>query len=308
MFMFIFIFIFIFDHLQLFLKLYYSMARFTMDLPITHESKETIEPIKSCSLHLTAESLRSDFSVADLNSIHRHLWVAGRPGNISTLHHQKVLLRNIIPSESSRLHLVWFNRNIYIKPLPECLFDPNYHSDIIRENDHLGGIILGFLRSYCGLIKSPLDLSIAKESHLVSKDVVWQQWAIFRQTVLTKAEDNELNINERYHYGELRLPRLDLIYRFTGRRLNYFTIHRTYGTYFGQYFALLAAALAFVAVILTAMQVLTGINNIPETLQSICYRFSITILVGICVCFGFIFLFFLVIFLYNYGLALVAHA
>lgn len=240
----------------------------------------------------------------DLNNIHDSLWMVGRMGHINTLHHQRVLLRNIIPSQCSRLHMVWFGRTIYVKPLPEYLLNLNYYTDFVCPDIELYGLIVGFLRSYCSLIQSPVDLAIAQDTYLVPKGVTWKQWATLREAVLFRTDASD--VNKRFKYGELRLHRLDLIYRFTGRGLTYFTVHRTYETYFREYFTLLATAFGFAAVILTAMQVLVAINPIPEALISVCYRFSIGVLVVICVCFGYIGFIFLSLFLYNYIVTLVS--
>ena len=197
----------------------------------------------------TGESLVSDLSMTELNAIHDHLWIVGSYGNISPLHYQRVLLRDIIPCEMSRLHLVWFDRTIYIKPLPDCLLSDTRY---LNEGFDDFGEVVGFLRSYCSLIRYPVDLVIAKESNLISEGVNWKQWATFRDITLNKTED--FHINKRYEYGELRLNRLDIIYRLTGRGLTYFTVHRTYKTYFTQYFSLFVTFFAFLALVLTAMR------------------------------------------------------
>ena len=248
------------------------------------------------------QDLVSDFSMTDLNEIHRHLWIAGSYGNINTLHHQRVLLRNIIPSELSRLHLVWFDRTIYIKPLPDCLLNASSYS--YKDTDP-SGFIVGFLRSYCRLIQFPVDFAIAKKTDLISKDATWEQWVTVRKKILIETEDSHLN--RRYEYGELRLNRLDVIYRLTGRGLTYFTVHRTYKTWLAGYFSLFATVFALVAIVLTAMQVLVVIPGIPETLAVVSYRFSVAVLVGVCLYFGYVLSVFLFMFLYNLVLARAAH-
>lgn len=263
------------------------------------------ELVKTPSYTPVVEDLSKDFSMKDLNDIHQHLWMVGSRDNISPLHHQRVLLRTIIPSERSRLHLVWFNRTIYIKPLPDYLLNAQYYADVVCDNEDLYKLIVAFLRSYCSLIQFPTDLEIARDIYLLSKNVTWEQWADFRQAVLNKT--NSHDINSRFQYGELRLHRLDLIYRFTGRGITYFTVHRTYTTYLQEYFTLFAAAFGFVAVILTAMQVLVSIDPVPPALLTVCYRFSVTVLVLICVCFGYVGSIFLSLFLYNYIVTLFAH-
>lgn len=244
----------------------------------------------------------ADFSTTELNVIHSHLWIAGSHGNISPLHHQRVLLRKIIPSDLSRLHLIWFDRIIYVKPFPDYLLDTSRYSEISFDPS---GSITGFLRSYCRLICSPIDLTIAKNSYLISEDVTWEQWVTFRDATILETKNH--HINRRYDYGELRLNRLDVIYRLTGRGLTYFTVHRNYKTYFTQYFSLFVTIFAFVAVILSAMQVLVTINGIPEAVVVTSYRFAVAVLVGVCSCFGYVVSVFLSMFLYNFFLTLGAH-
>ena len=252
-----------------------------------------------CSSNRAPSEIRmADFSTPELNNIHSHLWIAGSPGNINPLHHQQVLLRKIIPSEQARLHLVWFDRNIYVKPLPDNLLDINRYPDTSFDSS---GSITGFLRSYCSLICHPIDLVIAKKSHLISEDVTWEQWVAFHGAILLKTKD--YHVDRRYKYGELRLNRLDIIYRLTGRGLTYFTVHRNYKTYFAQYFSLFVTVFAFAAVILAAMQVLVAIKDIPEAVVVTSYRFAVAVLVGVCSCFGYVVSVFLFMFSYNFCLA-----
>jgi hypothetical protein len=64
---------------------------------------------------LPKEQSRLQRTIRDevLESMHRQLWYAGRKGNVSPLHHQKVIRREIILTERARLHLVWFDQTIY---------------------------------------------------------------------------------------------------------------------------------------------------------------------------------------------------
>ena len=260
------------------------------------------KPICSAPNTLTGDFTISDLSVTELNAIHNHLWIAGSPGNISPLHHQRVLLRHIIPCELPRLHLVWFDRIIYIKPLPDCLVNDSRY---LNGGLDPSGVVAGFIRSYCSLIRYPVDLVIAKECNLISKGIMWEQWATFRDTALTKTGASY--VNKRYEYGELRLNRLDIIYRLTGRGLTYFTVHRTYKTYFTQYFSLFATIFAFVAIVLTAMQVLVTIQGIPEMVAITSYRFGVAVLVAVCLFFGYILSIFVFMAVYNFVLAHLAH-
>lgn len=246
-------------------------------------------------------SPKDDFSVKELNDVHRWLWIAGSLQNISALHHQKVLLREVIPCERARLHLVWFGRIIYIKPLPDYLLCNSFYDNSVCKDHHLHALLTGFLRSYCALIQYPVDLAIAKELHLISDEVTWNAWQTCRSAILKK--NKTAYINKRYIYGELRLNRLDYIWLFSFRGLTYFTVHRAYATYFNQYFGLLVTVFAFVAVILTAMQVVVGVSSTPELLIIVSYRFSVAILVGICACFSYIGILFVLMFVFNVSVA-----
>ena len=75
---------------------------------------------------LDHETLTEDMSVADIEALDGWLWMVGSESNISALHHQRVILRDIIPTDQVRLHLVWFDRTIYIKPFPTYLFDYDF--------------------------------------------------------------------------------------------------------------------------------------------------------------------------------------
>ena len=257
------------------------------------------EAFATCPANPSAEYLKSTFSMADLNDIHEHLWFAGRRGHMEAIHHHKVLLRAIIPTMRSKLHLVWFQRIIYIMPLPDYLLNASFYSEVICRQPDLYSDVVGFFRSYCDLIQDPIDLIIAKEAHLIPEEVTWKQWCNIRQAILREIEYSV--VNKRYEYGELRLHQLDLIYRFTGRRLSFFAVHREYQTYFAGHLATFATAFAFVATILTAMQNVINVKGVSETLITTCYRFSIAVLIGICACFGYIGIMFIVLYSYNFA-------
>jgi hypothetical protein len=67
--------------------------------------------------------------------------------------------------------------------------------------------------SYVALIRHESDLSIAKDKFLIPADADWAYW-----TTLVKQLDPEHiypDIDERFYYGELRLSRLNKLYKFT---------------------------------------------------------------------------------------------
>ena len=223
----------------------------------------------------------AEYSQQKLNDIHSHLWSAGSKGNISALHHQKVLCREVVLSERSDLHLVWFDRIIYIQPLPISFLNHNFIQVVVLPNASLYGNVLGFLYSYTMLIRHASDLSLAHELGLISKKVEWNSWRQFRTAFLVNISSGRIPMtlmNKRFEYGELRLARLNYIYRLSFRGAKYFTMHREYTTYFRDYTAAGITLFAFVTVALTAMQVVVGMNGVSQALIETSYRFSIVVL------------------------------
>ena len=70
--------------------------------------------------------LEEELSVAKLDSIHDHLWLAGLPVPPHPLHYQLVLQREIVICEKMDMHLVWGHGRIYIKPIPLFLPSPAF--------------------------------------------------------------------------------------------------------------------------------------------------------------------------------------
>ena len=237
-----------------------------------------------------------------LDQVDGWFWMVGSKYNINALHHQRVLLREIIPTDQARLHLVWFGRIIYIKPLPDYFLDYDFVGDHVLPHAGLKSTVVGFLRTYCDLIQSPIDIRVAHELGLLSKEVDWTAWFRYRESILRNTEEDDST--RRYKFGELRLSRLNIIWRLKFRQSVYFTVHREYDTYFQQYFSLFIAAFAIVATILTAMQVLVGIDQVPKTVTNVSYWFAIVAMVMILVCLAPVVLLFSVMFLGNVGIAL----
>jgi hypothetical protein len=199
-----------------------------------------------------------------LDSIHKQLWYAGRKGNVSQLHHQKVIRRDIILTERARLHLVWSDKTIYVKRLDDELLDWEYFSKVVCGNEVVYQAASGFLLSYARLIEYPSDLKIAKTLGLVNKDHL-----VYR------------DVHDRYEYGELRLGRLDQICRMKFLGLSYFNVHRDYSSYFGDNYMTLVALFALVSVALSAMQVMTSVDSVPAAVSVTSYRFAIATLIAL---------------------------
>ena len=214
-----------------------------------------------------------------LESIHKQLWYAGRKGNVSQLHHQKVIHRDIILTERAQLHLVWSDKTIYIKRLDDELLDWEYFSKVACGNEVVYRAASGFILSYASLIEYPSDLELAKTHGLVNKTIDWKAWQTFRASVLHHLAG--CDVHDRYEYGELRLGRLNQICRMKFLALSYFTVHRDYSSYFGDNYMILVALFALVSVALSAMQVMTSIDIAPAAVAITSYRFAIATLIAL---------------------------
>jgi len=214
-----------------------------------------------------------------LESMHKQLWYAGRKGNVSPLHHQKVIRRDVILTERARLHLVWFDKAIYVKRFDDEFLDWVYFSRVVCGDEAVHRAASGFLLSYARLIEYSSDLEIAKTHGLVNKNFDWKRWQIFRTSVLHHLTDRD--VHDRYEYGELRLGRLNQIYRMKFLGLSYFNVHRDYSSYFGDNYMTLVALFALVSVALSAMQVMTSVNGAPAAVFVTSYRFAIATLVAL---------------------------
>lgn len=162
-----------------------------------------------------------------LDELYERLWLVARKSgqSIDPLHTQEVKGRRIVPTEDPRLHLVWHRDKIYIKPVPAFLLNHDFwaiylqppagestthnpkqssHSDSVAFDR---SVAIGFLRSYALLVPHRLDFALAKDAHLMPDDVQdWLQWSKFISYFRHVTDEQ---VARRYHYGQLRLSRLN---------------------------------------------------------------------------------------------------
>lgn len=231
------------------------------------------------------EFVRQDLNVKRLNDVHKHLWLAGRPARARPLHHQLSLGRSVVLIERAELHLVWFDNTMYLKPLPEYLMDWHIWTDVLCKEREIFENAGGMLLSYMWLICSQSDLKHAHDNGLLSKDVNWQRWTTFSKSVLGKIDHVHLHdINPRYLYGELRLARLNSIHRLhsatsspTAVIRGYRYSHHQVDTFIERNFRWLITAAIYVTVVLTAMQVGLGTDELRDNaiFNSVSYGFTV---------------------------------
>jgi hypothetical protein len=120
----------------------------------------------------------------------------------------------ILTTEQADLHMVWNGLRIFIKPLPDYMFDYQMWEDAMCQSTALHANACGFLLSYMWIFRSPSDFRIAAELGLISSHLSWNDWRAFADEFFSTIEFDVLGkVNKRYQYGEMRLSRLNIIYR-----------------------------------------------------------------------------------------------
>lgn len=243
-------------------------------LPAFHEDQDhslrLIDPAKESDLQTF---LRKDLSVDSLNKIHKHLWFAGLPQGARALHHQLLIGRKIIIAERADLHLLWRDDRLYLKPIPDYLLNHDIWNGTLLKDRISFENAKGFLMSYFWLIRHRGDFLIAQSENLVSKDVTWEQWTTFNMAIFPNVFSSALEgISPRYLYGELRLARVNLIYRLCRNTRNskiflrgHFYGYHTYSSFVEQNFAWVLTLIVYITIVLTAMQVGLGTTELQSS-------------------------------------------
>ncbi|PYH91311.1 hypothetical protein BO71DRAFT_401476 [Aspergillus ellipticus CBS 707.79] len=154
------------------------------------------------------EDLEHDLHTHRLDRMSSHLWLAGLPKAARPLHRQTRLNRQIIVTETPTEHLVWHETRIFVKPLPEYLLSHDFWSTLSADRT-LHASACGLLLSYCWLICTKSDLSIAHSAQLIPAHITWESWTSFAADFVAHIDTQSLqDVSPRYHFGELRLSRL----------------------------------------------------------------------------------------------------
>ncbi|MCJ1358540.1 MAG: hypothetical protein MMC33_008540 [Icmadophila ericetorum] len=248
--------------------------------------------------------LEDDLRTTALDDLAPYLWLISTQSgsNISPLHHQKIKRRQIILTEDPRLHLVWNEDRIFVKPLPKYLLSyefwtrfmipepsqmsvkreqslPPYSATCpswIRPTDTIVQAAKGLLRSYAFLVKYESDFELARLHQLLPPSVTFEQFCDFKSRFLD-IEDEE--VSPRYSYGELRLTRLNMLSKLLLCQWSYEPVHHQSYQYFQQFYGPLLFVFGCFSVILGAMQVemaVESVTNYPWTgFWTFCRYFSI---------------------------------
>lgn len=164
----------------------------------------------------------------------------------------------VVVAENPQLHLVWFHDRIFIKPIPRYLLSHAFW-EYLQTEDQLAKAAAGFLRTYSYLIRYESDFRLAssEELGLIPRDdgtdrLTFERFANFIRP-FALLEDR--NVNPRYHFGELRLTRLNLCAKLFLGKLTFHHMHPQWRSYLGQFLGPLLSIFAIFSVILSAMQV-----------------------------------------------------
>ncbi|PCH38293.1 hypothetical protein WOLCODRAFT_15763 [Wolfiporia cocos MD-104 SS10] len=235
--------------------------------------------------------LIEELSTDKLSSIYEHLWMCGRRNNIHPLHWHRMMSRTIVITENPALHLVWYRSIILIKPLPSCLLIHSFWKECICPSSEKGDTSAewkkkvwkeanGFLWTYTRLIVRESDFRIAKESCLVPDALTWSEWSALRYEIANALSGASMDaMTPRYQYGELRLARLDLVYRvFRLKVLGYHYVYRDYRDFFNATFGWVVLLFAYLAVATSSFQNVIGFDNAPQSVKDAGYWFNVAIL------------------------------
>ncbi|KAA8900662.1 hypothetical protein FN846DRAFT_958498 [Sphaerosporella brunnea] len=250
--------------------------------PLSEHYQHVNDPVPGYPLILEPLDgyLKKQLSVTKLDKIFQHLWWAGRPGNIRTLHQQVMMKREVLPCENISLHLVWHDTTIYIKPIPAWLLDPEFVAKNITPDKNLWLLANGFLKTYTKLVMYPNDFKIAQEKGLLPEEVdSWKTWSAIAASLNHRILDTDDHVHKRYKYGELRLRRLNHICRFWGWGKSYHSVYVQYDSFFAKNFAWLLMVVVYVSAILSSMQVVLATPRSKPSFIDASYWFSVMALV-----------------------------
>lgn len=206
--------------------------------------------------------LKTDLETPKLDRLHSYLWLAGLPRPARPLHRQRALLRTICITESPDEHLLWHDDQLYIKPLPDYLFNYEFWVQNLCASQELHQSACGLLLSYAWLVNYKSDLKIAIEFGLLPK-MEWNDWTAFMRDICDYIDLRTLRqVSPRYRFGELRLSRLNHLYHFglAGISLHnliygYMSPSTRFSRFFEHNFRWILAVFVYISVVLSAIQV-----------------------------------------------------
>lgn len=270
-----------------------------------------------------AAFLKRDLETPKLDRFYHWLWMvaaaATRDRPINTLTHQQVRGRDVTVSQNPELHCVWHDKRIFLKPIPAYLLSYEFWDAVFteewcatEEGRKVVSSTLGFMRSYSYLVQHPSDFAIATSKGLIPENVgvgpadareekdgekekdkepakiTFEDFIAFIDWFSnTKVGDDQVSL--RYHYGDLRLSRLNFWAKFVLRDFNFEKAYGNYDAYFSRFYGPLLFTFGCINLIMGAINL--GINTEKGGWKSASWKhlydvgnvFAIIILVFICI-------------------------
>jgi hypothetical protein len=136
--------------------------------------------------------------------------------------------RKVVVTEDPSLHLIWHYGIVYVKPLPHYLLSYAFWKDHLSPGSAHRGEALGFVRSYERLIRHPSDFAFAQEARLIPASSSSSSTSPPSSTHPAGGEGGggeltysalvtflrhfdipDADVSPRWHFGQLRLSRLN---------------------------------------------------------------------------------------------------
>jgi hypothetical protein len=263
---------------------------------------------------LLARFLDDDLDLSRLARIQKLLWMCGRPLNARALHRNLVLGRRIVVTEQADLHLLTYADIVFVKPLPAYLLCEAVWERHLNPSPKRHAAACGLLLSYIWLVRSPHDFRIAEKEGLLPAGLRWPHWRCIVDDALRYIDADALDqVHVRYTFGELRLGRINSIYRtrfiFTNFVRGYLYGYNRYAPFLERNVAWILGVSVLFSLILSAMQVGTGVDPLKTNTQfnQASFGFVIFICILVVAILAFVGSIFSFIYLYNM-VAAIKHA
>ena len=173
------------------------------------------------------------------------------------LHHQEAHARTVVVNEHPGLHLVWYYDRIFIKPMAAYFYSRAFWEYIEAADPEVYKAALGFMRSYHYIIQYQIDYDQACEKKLIPKrpDGNHPTHEEFSEFIASFKNTDDDFVCRRFHYGELRLSRINRTAAVFKGTLAYFHIYPQWGSFLAHIFAPIITVFAISSVVLNSMQV-----------------------------------------------------
>jgi len=242
--------------------------------------------------------LRSQLEPWRINLIDEYLWFArDRLLQGRSLHRHAVARRQIVLTESPSEHLISDYSVVFIKPLPGYLLSHDFWERHLCCDASLYADACGLLLSYTWLVAFKIDFDMAREMRLLPEGLTWRAWTSLATAFLDHldaSQDQGSLVSKRYRYGELRMRRVNYIYKLVpslwlskdNPMRGFMPTSMWNGSFWDRNVARLLGVFAFFSLALSAMQVglATGPLNEQPAFMGAVYGFVVASLLIVALC------------------------